>query len=425
MKGISPLRFSVAMMMMLCLSVLLIVIYTEFIEERNSYLGYFPLEMGVSQFLSFGFVLLAISLLFTLRLEKPSDFFSTLYTFLVVFPYTIYFSVAGPVSIEKYITILSVLLLPVILVFFVANLLPKIKVSGFIPDSMVSALLFMIAAAVVFYSFSIKPDSSSFSIGDVYSRRLEGREIFTSGSLVAYANSIVLNGIAPFLAFMSGMRNKKITFVFALGIGVFFFYILGVKASFLFILMAYAVGLSVRWKQLKNLMIYLMLILFSIAFLSVVELIFFDYSYLADYFIRRAFVVPPFLVSTYFGYFNSAGLDWSFWAGLVDMTKPITYVVGEDYLMRQNQNANTNTFIFFLGQYGLIGYSLCVILVTSLFFLIDSVYKKTENANLLFVSFIFTILIIEKSATTAFVSSGIFLVLLLSLFGVGKKREYV
>ena len=84
-----------------------------------------------------------------------------------------------------------------------------------------------------------------------YERRLDGREIYTAGSLIAYAQSICMNGIAPFLAFR-GAINKQFTLNFiAFSSVLFFYWLLGVKAPFAYTILAFLVGYLARKNHLR------------------------------------------------------------------------------------------------------------------------------------------------------------------------------
>lgn len=57
---------------------------------------------------------------------------------------------------------------------------------------------------IVIYSIKNTPTSAGFSLETSYVRRLEGREAYAAGTLIAYLIGMLANGIGPYLAFLAG-----------------------------------------------------------------------------------------------------------------------------------------------------------------------------------------------------------------------------
>ena len=77
-------------------------------------------------------------------------------------------------------------------------------------------------------------------------------------------------------------------------------------------------------------------------------------------------------------------------------------------------NANTNAFIYALGSGGTPLYLGIITLVCLILAILDLKYRKTNNPILIFTAFLYSILILEQSATTALVTSGLGIIIAFS-----------
>jgi hypothetical protein len=216
------------------------------------------------------------------------------------------------------------------------------------------------------------------------------------------------------LAFTAAWKRKKYILFISLFAGAGYFYLLGLKAPIVLIMSGYTLGYFYRIGKFGVLAKFVYLFFILLFFVSGIELLLNDYSYISDYFIRRAFTVPPYLISAYFDFFAEAyGHEWELIGG-VSSDRPVTFLVGEEFLGYADLNANTNAFLYALASGGLPIYLLTVLLVSAVFWALDSVYESGGNAVAIYLGFAFSVLLTEQAATTILASSGIgFLVIVI------------
>jgi hypothetical protein len=269
-------------------------------------------------------------------------------------------------------------------------------------------------------SFSSAPASSGFSLVDSYTRRLEARDIYLSGSFLAYMITMTANGIAPYLSFYSGLKNSKFFFLFSLMIAIMFFYLVGSKAPVVYIFLSFGIGVLIRQDKMNKLPhIFLVLItcMFSIC---VVEWVVMNYSLLAELSFRRINVVPGQVVSHYLEMMLGSNY-WSLLSG-VEYSQGVAYLVGSIYYTNES-NANTNALVYSLASGGLPGYIAITFLVAFFYIFLDNIYSKTRSSSLVYIGFFYGLLIVEQAAPTALVSSGF--AFLTILFILEKKQSFI
>ncbi|MDY0096650.1 MAG: hypothetical protein RBT80_28455 [Candidatus Vecturithrix sp.] len=193
-----------------------------------------------------------------------------------------------------------------------------------------------------------------------------------------------------------------------------FYYLLGFKAPFAYIILATLIGGAVRGGRICIIprVVYLIFSLIFGAFIF--EYLFFGFSLTGDYLIRRVLSIPPYVISAYFDFMGAgSSFHWSVAEG-VNRSEPITFLVGESFLGFPGLNANTNTFIYQLAAGGVPLYALTIMLVVSVFAMLDAVYAGKKNPALLYLGSLYAVLLTEQAATTALVSSGVGLLIVLN-----------
>ena len=389
--------------------------YLAFIQITNEYLGYQVISYGASDyFLMAGAGMLLMQLLKN-GVRLPSDFFPFIYVLFVLLPFCVLHKIRGEIDDGALIIGIMLLVFPLMAFSLSRRIRYQVAFSGFLSWRQAMVVLFVILAIAALLLASSGIPSSSFDIESSYGRRLEGRDAFQTGALASYVVSMVSNSVLPLIAFWSGYSRRVHMFVIAVCGCLLMYFYLGLKAPFLYIVVGFAFALTVRSGAVfhsKKMFAYVVLLVFSLFF---VELITFDYSYIGDYLLRRAFAVPPFLISAYFEMFFNANEYWDLAKGNL-LDQPITMVMGE-YLGDPTLNANTNSFLYALGSTGWGGYIFDVLLVCAVFNFMDRLYIGRRDPALLWLGFLFSLLLVEQSSKTALVSSGIALAVLLSLFG--------
>lgn len=389
--------------------------YSAFIQVTNEYQGYLVVSYGALDFFLMAGVVALLAMLLRNGIHLPSDFFSFIYVLFVLMPFCALYKIRGEIDEDVLIIGLIFLVFPLVVFSQTRRIRYKVMVSGFLSWRGAIYALFALSAIAVWLLVSSGIPSASFDIEASYDRRLEGRDAFLAGEVASYIVSMVSNSVLPLLAFWSGYSRRTHIFVIAGAGCLLMYFYLGVKAPFLYVVIGFVFSLAVRSGAIANskiLFAYAVLLAFSLAF---VELMFFGYSYIGDYLLRRAFAVPPFLVSAYFEmFFNSSGY-WDLARGVL-IDQPVTMVMGE-YLGDPTLNANTNSFIYALGSGGGGGDVLDVLLVCAVFNFMDRLYIERSDPALLWLGFLYSLLFVEQSSKTALVSSGIAFVVLISFFG--------
>jgi hypothetical protein len=167
--------------------------------------------------------------------------------------------------------------------------------------------------------------------------------------------------------------------------------------------------------KLDDIRKYLFLMLFLLLVTAVIEFALFDYSFVSDFFVRRAIAVPPYVVSAYIE-FNEGQFDSTRFLFGTDSANGVANAVGGAILGNPDTNANTNAFIYHFVAGGILGYFLACIVVVLVYYLLDSVYKKSGNPLCIFIGFIYALLLTEQAATTALSSSGVAVLIPLIFF---------
>ena len=215
-------------------------------------MGYQPIDMGINYWLRIFPFILITTFMMPIKITRPSDFLFIFFNGLIVLPYVVLHPILGPITYERFLLNMVVLLLPLLIV----NVFRKFKLRIRVPSVMATETAFWVvlvaAIAGSFYILTMLPGSAGFSVDLVGLRRLESREILISHSLPAYASSITMNGLLPMISFCAGLRNKWLWLVVALSCALVFYYAIGIKAHFLLVCFAWLIGRNIYYGQLSR-----------------------------------------------------------------------------------------------------------------------------------------------------------------------------
>lgn len=404
----------------LACSVVLLLTYTGQIGEANAYMGMQPWEMSVAGYVGFAVGLPVVAWVVSRTRGRPSDFFRLFYGTIAVNSFLVLHPVIGPLSAMEIFVGIIILFLPLLMIEMLDAVLPAIKIKGLVGSAWIEWLLVLILLLVVTSAAVRPPASAGFGLDLSYDRRLEGRDIYSAGSWLAYGLSMAMNGLAPYLAFRAGLRFRFHFFGLALAAVCFFYWLLGVKAPILYVLVALVMGILVRWGKLHNIGHYFLAAIVGLGLVVLFEWMLFDgYSLVADYFFRRLFAVQAEVQGYYLKFLMSdKAVAWSWLYGSVDPAFAATYYVGEHYFGNDQTNANTNAFFYQLAAKGFIGYSFALILVPLILVIFDRLYRSSRNPSYIFLGFLYGFLVVEQAYTVALVSSGVGALFLLTLLEV-------
>ncbi|WP_141047371.1 oligosaccharide repeat unit polymerase [Aliarcobacter cryaerophilus] len=256
-----------------------------------------------------------------------------------------------------------------------------------------------------------------FDYGSSYSRRSLGYEMISG--FKAYMFSMSMNGIAPYLAFLSIFKKKYLFFFISLLFTLMCFGFIGTKAPIFYTFLFAFLGFIINTKNF-NVSYFMLKVISLVLFISIVEYFIFNFSWVADIIVRRAFIVVSqnqiYFIDYFFNYFDF--YDWIFGKG-----KDITYTVGDIYHIFPNTNANVNALLYEIGRNGIFGFIIMNIFLLVFFTMLDYIYKKYNKKEILGVGILYVILLFEQSYSTAFVTSGIGLITILTILTINIKEE--
>lgn len=404
---------------LILISVVNLIVYNVQLAYTNAYMGFLPVSVGPIYCTILVISLLILAQLIPDKIQKPSDFFNFFYGFFIVGSYATFYSVSGAIDAASYCLHMALLTLPLIIAKLFACIKLKISIPNFVKESQLELFIFLICCVGLFVALINSPSSASFSLDDVYDRRIEGRSVFAAGSPAAYLNANVCNGMVPFLSFLAGFKNKKWLLLFSVAVGLAYFYVLGIKAHMLFLVLGYVVGIGVRQADpglVPRFTFRVILILFMV---FVIEYWLLNVSVTAELFFRRAFSVPAHVILQYMELMSGfEGNFWSATSGISHAPDGVTHLVGILFYGTDLANVNTNAFIYSLASRGLMGYLGAIFLVSIFFAFLDTAYRSYGNHAFLFIGFIYALLVTEQSALTAMSTSGVALIFLLSVLTI-------
>lgn len=368
MVSIRVVKASILNSLVLCtIGFFIMLSYVLQLRQDNEYIGYVNIDMDMAYLFRAMFGIVFLGILLPKKIVRPSDFFSFLYGFFVLLPYVLLNSIRGDIPFEEFVVFFMALVLPLLIVKLMVMGMPVIRTPGVLTQGGVIFILCVFVAVGIALALANPTPSAGFDFSNVYERRLEGRDIFISGSLFSYVSAAIINGFSPFIAFWACWKKKYWLMVIPILCWLTFFYLLGVKAPLLSIGVAALLGVAANKAKIIAFINYVYWLVIGSFCIFIVEYSLSGYSYVADYFIRRSFTVPPWVMSSFFEFMSSDNTSWSLLSGATE-DKPISLLIGENFLGMEGLNANTNAFVYSLGAGGLPFYFLTILMVGFVFF---------------------------------------------------------
>jgi hypothetical protein len=393
----------------LACSFVMLFTYTGQIGEANAYMGMQPWDMPFAGYVVFAIGLPIMAWMAYRAHGRPADFFILFYGTITLTSFLVLHPITGPLTAGETGVGVVILLLPLLMVELFRVIIPAIRIKGLLPGKWVEYALVVALLSVIAMSAAHQPASAGFGLDVSYDRRLEGRDIFTAGSFLAYGLAMAMNGVSPYLGFRAGLYMRPLLLTGALAAVVFFYWLLGVKAPLLYVVAAFGLGVLVRRNLLSQVKYYFLGALLVLGLGVAIEWVMFDgYSAIADYFFRRLFTVQAEVQAYYVRFLmDGKSVPWSWLYGSFDPDFSAAYYVGEHYLGNPETNANTNTFLYELAAKGFLGYVFAIVFVPMLLVLFERLYQSSRNPSYLFLGFIYGLLVVEQAYTVALVSSGV------------------
>jgi hypothetical protein len=386
------------------------------LAEANAYAGMHPWEMTIAGWIYLSVISLFLFFIISRLKGYPSDFFVIFYSVFPIISFSTLTSTSGKISDFILLPSLIIIIFPLVVVIMVLWVFPKIKWRGIVSPKIIDKVLLGILFLAIGYSYVNSPKSAGFDILSSYDRRLEGREIYAAGSLIAYALMMCMNGFVPYLAFRGAIKRQCSLIFIAFGAVIFFYWLLGVKAPIAYAVLGCLVGYLTKFNYQKYFVKYFLIGFMGLYFIVLLEWLFFNnYSITADYGFRRLFAGQAEIQGYYLDFLlvNTPPF-WSFFSGVHDQSFSATYYIGSTYLGNPDTNANTNAFLYAIVSNGIIGYAVATIFVAFFLVILDRLYQSTQNPSYILIGFVYGYLLTEQAFSTAMVSSGVGLMFLLT-----------
>lgn len=387
------------------------------IAGENSYHGMMPWEMSFMGWIFLGIILLFI-IFFTSRLTgNPSDFFVVFYSAVPLISFCALTSTSGRVIESIFLPSLLIVSFPLVSLFLAKYFLPKIRWYGFVSSNIIDFTVIGLLCCTILYSFINSPPSASFEIINSYERRLEGREIYPAGSIIAYLLAMSINGVSPYLAFKGYANRRSSLVLIAFFSAIFFYWLIGVKAQIAYVLVGCLVGYLAGRNYLKYFAKCFLIAVIVLYFIVLIEWELFDnYSIIADYIFRRLFPVQAEVQGYYLDYLMiNTPPFWNLFYGVSDQGFSTTYFIGSNYIGNPDANVNTNAFLYAFAANGILGYLVATTFVSIFLVVLDRLYLSTKNPTYMLIGFVYGYLVTEQAFSTAILSSGVGLLFLLGL----------
>lgn len=401
------------------------VLYELQFAETNAYLGIGPLAPamgGAGYWLLLGLWLASVGLLFPVEVRTPSDIFLLLYLLGCTLWSASYWPGPGRIGIAEASFLWVVLVLPALAIVLARgsrrrHRSPRWRPMPFALPSrhLIPAIVGLLALSALL-GYQTAGADAGFDFDEAVLRRLSGRDSFGGNAVAAYLLQMSVNGLAPYLAFLGGLRKSRIALGCAMGFAVFGFWLLGLKAPVLNVIVLATLGLLLRNGRIKAFPRWLVGALGVVLVAAIVELGIFGESLIAEFGVRRVILVSSMIQVYFIDALSSTGLASFLFSGL-DLGGNTTaeFYIGATYFDNEATNANTNAFLHEIAAHGFLAYALVVAGAAGFIAWCDRSFLSGGRRDGFAFAAILGILLVEQAFTTALVSSGVLLCLLLSI----------
>ena len=391
--------------------------YIKYVVEIFSGAG-FKYHLTINSYLISWVITILLITVTPKKLSNPSDLFSSLGTYSLLFPMLTMYGLNSNLSVFAVLaSVLSICAVQFIAKFkeikapAVPVFLNGEKYFYKISMLMVILLLIWLVASGGIFNFNL-------DLTKVYDFRKTNSEIINIG-FFAYFNSWVMQ-IFSICLFSYGLWKKRYGLVaFALLCQIIFFGVSAHKA--ILFLPIIVLAFYVYLKNTDSLTTIPLLFSFVI-FMSMLAFYFNEKSLLPNLFVRRNFFVPAYLSFIYFDFFSKN--PFSFWTGsvfnpfMVDQySQPITKVVG-DWMGYEELNANNGYISSGYAQAGLFGVMIYTFILGVYLRWLNIFSRKVEYQWLVAALMLtpFRNLILASDLPTVFVTHGLIIATVMILF---------
>ena len=273
-----------------------------------------------------------------------------------------------------------------------------------------------ITLSLVFFAYA--KFKFNFSFADIYVRRLEARNILSSGSLAGYLESF-LKSICIMIGIIYGLQKRKWVHITISIFAAFAIFSLSGEKWGLFSPLFFILIYFMSSRNRRNLGLIMLVLIILLVGLSLVEGIVAKSKILAFYFVRRMLVIPSQLTTYYWDFFSQNPFVMMKdsiigWLIPVDANYliPKARLIGLEYFGNIEMNANANIWATAYADFGYYGMVITSILAALTLKVIDSLGARGKFVVASVCSASIGLIWAEGGFYTSFLSNGVFLIII-------------
>lgn len=254
----------------------------------------------------------------------------------------------------------------------------------------------------------------TFNLLDVYSIR--GDVISRLPAVLQYMYS-ASNAINPILLIYALINKNYLLSIFIIIIQFLSFGINGSKSVFFMTLLTIAIYYIFK----KNVLQIIVKLITTLSVFSILEFSFTSSSFLVDFIVRRVMFVPNLINYYYFDFFTDNTPDYFRQSifSIIGLKSPygrIPNLIGEIYMNNKLTAANGGLASDAAQNFGYLGALVSPLILAIFLKVLDDVSKNLDPRITVVVAVYFSNVIISSTLTTALLTHGLFLVLLILYF---------
>lgn len=376
-------------------------VYVAFTNPVWGYVGFDNNTTGSSLLISW-VVLIVLSLLVLPFFKSDEPFFPDLLILFFVMRVVPFTTLIRFVNTPETLSFLFCIYFAI--TFLLTNIL-KIKqvplgrsVGRKTNDTILYFGVFFFSFIIIFISGYYAGFRLHLSFADVYDLRHEASD-FGIPTVLKYAWSPATN-ILPLLFVYFLQKKKRVVCLFIVIIILLNFSINGMKST-LFKLLICILFSVVRIKDFKR---YYLPIFISILLVTILEGSLWDFQFIHDVVVRRAFFIPSLLDTYYYDYITQNGPMFYSRTGTA-----IQYIIGDVYFHAPEMDCNNGLFSDAYMNLGSLGCFIYPIIYAFLFRLCGSAFRGADKGLVVFAAMIMSYTLEGSELTTGLLTHGLFL----------------
>ncbi|BBH47479.1 hypothetical protein [Pseudomonas sp. KU43P] len=283
----------------------------------------------------------------------------------------------------------------------------------------VLALLSVINLAVLAFILAKSAGYFSLDYSGQYLRRAAAREVFAAGSANGYLASIGTQAFFPVLLAWGVYKRQWLYIALGMVNVLILWGAFGQKYPFIVLFLIY--GLMMYFRRFGKVRVsWVIGALLSLLLMGALEHEVLGYSFLNDYLLRRAFIVPSTLLGAVNQFVAEFGANYysdTLLGALVGQgrAETLTFRLGTEVFNNPSMNANVNFFAIAYMQLGYIGVVTESLFVAAIVMIMNFLFSRYHAFIAIPIALLFTTKILEQSLLTVLLGSGVFVMLLVMM----------